>query len=175
MSTGDGGTGLAAENANVQLLNCVSVGGQPGALHTSGCGSCGSLGYAGSAQSGSAFTTLPGSARSLDAPTPMHSGTTATIALTGTPGDRVFLFVSETTTRALFIPRWNGMLMVPNPRAGGATHMVDAGTIPASGQLNYPLVLPLVGAISRTLFTQGVFQGAQGVYLSSARSTTVIP
>jgi len=176
MATGSGGTGLFAENADVRLLNCVTIAGQPGLLLDNGCGPCGSLGYAGSAQFGGTIATLPGSARNLHAPTPVIGGTSATIALAGTPGDRVSLLVSETTTPATFVPQWRGMLQVPNPRTGGDTRVLAAGTIPASGQLNYALSLPAAGANARTVFIQGLFHSTQGeVVLSGARSLTALP
>lgn len=172
---GSGGTGIAAQNGVVRLLDCTTTGGQPGDL-LPGCGPCGTFGYAGPAQTGSTFTPLSGSARSLAVTTPALAGSTATIALSGTSGDRVSLLVSDTTTPSVFMPRWHGMLLVPNPRTSGATTVVPAGTIPASGQMDYALTLPPPGPGARTIHVQGVFRDTQGLlWLSGARSVTVLP
>jgi hypothetical protein len=176
---GWGGDGLLAHGATVRLLDSVATGGLPGLCNGSSCGfSCCDNGYFGSDRSGGTFSDLVGDARSVSTTSPGHAGATTTITLGGAPGDQVTLLIANATAPAEFVPGWNGMLLVPRPRIGGATRVVQAGAIPASGVLGVGFVLPAPAqpGIARTFFVQALFRDPLGrLYLSGARSLTVLP
>lgn len=175
---GSGGDGIRAQSSSAQLLDTATIAGLYGECVGSCGGTCCDFGYTGSDRSGATFSDLVGDARILATASPDNAGATTTITVSGAPGDTAALLVSGAPATAEFVPGWNGMLLVPKPRIGGTTRVVQAGSIPASGVLGVPFVLPAPSpaGTARTLFVQALFRDAQGQYwLSGARSLTVLP
>lgn len=68
--------------------------------------------------------------------------------------------------------------MVPDPRAGGSSRVVQAGRISAGGTLVIPLPVstPPSGSSASTYFLQAIFTDTQGVrFLSGTRTLTLLP
>jgi hypothetical protein len=162
----------------VRVFDSVTDGGPGGAVVGQGCGWCGDVGYVGVDRNGGAFSDVPGTARSFVAPNPVRSGVTELVTLRGQPGDRVDLFVADSTSSALYVAAWHGVLLVPLRAAPAATRALIAGTIPAEGVLHFPVEIPALtpGAGSRAVYLQALFTDAQGQrFLSGARSLTILP
>ncbi len=177
-SGGDGGYGVRAGSAStIHLLDSQFGGGAGGDL-IPGCGLCGNLGYSGFDRFGTGFDDLPGEARTMTSPTPVHASSTPFVTLRGQPGDQVALFITATTASAQFVAAWNGMLLVPLRGAPLGQRALIAGTVPASGVINLPLAVPALapGAPSRTLFLQALFTDTLGQrFLSAGRAMTILP
>ncbi len=176
---GRGGNGVYATASFVRLLASVTFGapGGPVLPPPSPCGGqCGSTGYAGYDRLGGSFSDIPGTARSLAAPSVVRF--TEIVTFRGQPGDRVGLFIADNTSSAQFIPAWHGVLLVPLRAPPAATRALLVGVVPANGVLYVPLGAPALqpGTGSRTLFLQALFTDVQGQrFLSGVRSMTVLP
>lgn len=177
--SGDGGDGLRAEQSSVLLLDTLAYPGRRGSpVFPGGCGECAGWGADGVARRGNTFTDLvTGYRRAVATAIVDVAGTTTEVAVTGLPGDDVLLLVSDRTAPAEYVPAWRGVLLVPRPDGSGATRVIPAGVLPASGQgaVAIDLPPPAPGSEAYTLHVQVLARDVAGRrWLGGARSLTVI-
>jgi len=171
---GSGGYGtVLLASSQAFPLNVVSQGGT-GGTGNSGFGCTNTHGQPGQPyyiSSDSTLSPFAGSARVMTAASPVHAGTTLSLALSGNPGDAVTLFVSDLAD-ARFVPDWSGTLLL-DPRAPHGTS-TQIGTIPSSGALVAPFVVDDPGTSSKTLYLQPLFTDASGGRILGSPWTVVV-
>lgn len=140
-SDSEGGDGLVVPGDSTAVaFDTELLGGEPGIL---------SDGTYGESVIG-AVIQLPGSAPSFESPRTAEQGTTVSLRFVGTPGDAVVLLVSG---RVVAHPLGSGYLHV-----GGPLRRILVGTLPASGEMSYPFVVPdAAPGGARRLVLQSVF------------------
>jgi hypothetical protein len=89
---------------------------------------------------------------------PIRESTSAALALTGQPGDRVGIFISLQAGSS-FNPAWSGQQLFPHFPAPA---FIDAGVVPGSGLLSFSLPFPDLGpgVDARTFLIQPAFSSA---------------
>jgi len=112
----------------------------------------------------------PDPRRHLVAESPVREGTTATLALTGEPGELVRLLISRTADRVPS-PLHSGVLLLGSP-----IRLVQLGTVPPGGVLTaqVPVFALGPGLDVVTLHLQSRFTSAQGVTVLSGPAPWVV-
>ena len=166
---GAGGAGIRLSGAaTAEMLDTFEAGGAGGHAHPTACCSAGEL--PGPARLGSGFTDLAGTSRHLVAESPVREGTTATLTLTGEPGELVRLLISRTADRKAS-PLHSGVLLLGSP-----IRLVQLGTVPPGGVLTaqVPVFTLGPGLEAITLHLQSRFTSPQGVTVLSGPAPWVV-
>lgn len=173
---GDGGSGASLfTSSTLHALQVTASGGTGGPGYPNlGCSPDEVNGYAGSAyvvSSDSSRILIPGSGRSMIAPTPVRANAWVTFSFSGAPGEQVRLLLSLAADRE-YVPEQKGVLLLRQP-----LRFFSLGTISADGTLTVQvkiLSLPPPDE-TRVLHAQAQFlNGLQGVALGSPSCLVVL-
>jgi hypothetical protein len=153
---GDGGTGLVATDAQVQVLESTLAGGPAATFGICGPGSPGVP----TELSNATLIQHPGQARSLAGPASIDDKQHLTVSVEGDPGDLVWILRGRAPAFQP-LPSALGIVLVPKP---WQLPLAPMGVVPASGTLDVALwtsdlVGPQVGVV---LYLQALIVGAGG-------------
>ncbi len=170
---GDGGRGgfavrqvgaTVAESRNTFLAG--GPGGDPGSGGAGGCAPA-AAGPDGAA-SNAPVVAAGGLHRAFDVPVPVREGESVVVTLSGQPGDLAAVLWSLAPGSAT-AAGLSGRLLLDSP-----LRLLIVGPVPASGELEMPVVFPSFVGESARVFTQAIVQTASGTLALGEPATLVI-